>query len=395
MAMVLLVLAAATLPLLLAVAFELWRGNRSTGFLKDVYPQRLPSPPRVSVIIPARNEEENIEPALRSVLDQDYGNLEIIVVDDRSTDRTSAILGRLKESNLSVKLIRVDELPAGWLGKNHALQLGARQAGGALLLFTDADVVMHRSTVSRAVGYMVTHELEHLAVSPEVRMPGLLLQIYGRVFSFFFAMYARPWQARDPASRGYIGIGAFNLIRSGVYRAVGGHSAIALRPDDDMKLGQLIKQAGYRQELLFGRGLIAVPWYTSIGALARGMEKNAFAAVQYRVTGILVVTAGQLLFFVWPFLGLGLTSGITQVLNAGIVAVIVFLGWEGAPFHFGRRWHSIGFPVGTLLLVYILWRSMLKALVTREIQWRGTTYSLSELRANRVDRSSSRPDRRA
>lgn len=377
-------LAIATLLFWTAFGIDLAFGNRSTRFLKDLpLPTEAPSH-RVSIIIPARNEERNIEEALQSILGQDYGNLEIIVVNDRSTDRTGAILDRMARSHPRLRLVHVRELPAGWLGKNYALYYGAQKASGDLLLFTDADVVMQPSTVSRAVGYMVERQLDHLAIAPEVRMPGVLLQLFVGAFGIFFSLYARPWKAKDPKSKWYIGIGAFNLVRRKIYRGVGTHRAIAMRPDDDIKLGKLIKRNGYRQEFLFGTEMMHVEWYASVGELIDGLMKNAFAGVDYRVSAIVGASIAQFLLNVWPFLGVFLTHGVARAINVVVVLAIIALCSQAARFLNVMRWYGIGFPIATLLFIYIMWRAMLIAIFNGGVTWRGTHYSLAELKANKV-----------
>ena len=241
-----------------AIFVEMLRGNLSTRFLRDVTPKIFPSPAKVSVIIPACNEERNIEEALASVLNQDYPSLEFIVINDRSTDRTGDILRRLATADSRIQVAEIQALPQGWLGKNHALHVGAQQATGDILLFTDADIVMHPQTVSKAVTFLLEQGRDHITMAPETRMPTTLLGIFVAAFAIFFSIYARPWRAKDPRSRMHIGIGAFNLVRAEVYRAVGGHVPIAMRPDDDLKLGKLITKNSYRQEFLFGKEMLAV-----------------------------------------------------------------------------------------------------------------------------------------
>ena len=377
-------LAIATLVFFVAFGIDLVAGNRSIRFLKDVPATGNAPGPKVSIIIPARNEERNIQEALRSVLSQDYKNTEIIVIDDRSTDQTAAILDRMAQADPRLRVVHVRELPPGWLGKNHALFYGAQKATGDLLLFTDADVVMHPSTVRKAVGYMVGNQLDHLTITPEVRMPGILLDVFVGAFTVFFSLYARPWKAKDPKSKRFIGIGGFNLVRAPVYRAVGTHRAIAMRPDDDLKLGKLIKHGGYRQELLFGRDTLHVEWYSSLREMIDGLMKNAFAGVNYSILAIVLSSIAQFLLNVWPFLGLFLTHGITRVLNAVVVLLIILICWDNARFHNSRRWYGIGFPISTLLFIYIMWRSMLMTLMNNGIRWRGTHYPLAELRANKI-----------
>ena len=380
----LLYLALATLLIWVAIATELTFGNRSIKFLRDLPPPATPPSQKVTVIIPARNEERNVEEALKSVLGQDYGDLEVIVVNDRSMDGTGAILDRLASASPTFRVVHVKELPPGWLGKTYALNRGVQEASGDLLLFTDADVVMRPSALSRAVGYMFEHQLDHLAIAPDVRVPGLLLQVCVGAFGILFSLYARPWKAKDPKSKWCIGIGAFNLVRTDVYRAVGTHQRIAMRPDDDIKLGKLIKKHGYRQEFLFGTQMLRVEWYASVGELVDGLTKNAFAGVDYRVSAIVGASIAQLLLNVWPFLGVFLTHGATWVINVVVVLVILALCRDTARFLTVVPWHGIGFPIATLLFIHIMWRSMLTALLRGGIEWRGTCYPLAELKANKV-----------
>ena len=306
------------------------------------------------------------------------------MVNDRSTDRTGAILDEMARAYPTFRIVHVKELPRGWLGKNYALYRGAQEASGDLLLFTDADVVMHPSTVSRAVGYMLAHQLDHLAIAPDVRMPGVLLQLFVGAFGIFFSLYARPWKAKDPKSKWCIGIGAFNLVRRDVYGAVGTHQRIAMRPDDDIKLGKLIKKHGYRQEFLFGTHMMHVEWYASVRELIDGLTKNAFAGVDYRVSAIVGASIAQFLMNVWPFLGIFLTHGATRAMNAVVVLAILALCRDTARFLTVVPWHGVAFPVATLLFIYIMWRSMLTALFHGGINWRGTHYPLAELKANKV-----------
>lgn len=387
MAAFLLYLALATFLLHVATAVEIWRGSRSIRRLRDVPPLADPLP-RVSIIIPARNEERNVEEALASVLALDYENLEIDVVDDRSTDRTGEILDRMAGADPRLRIVHVRELPPGWLGKNHALWLGAEKATGEYLLFTDADVVMEPSTLRRAVALMEADRLDHLTASPAIERRGLLFEMFIGVFSLFFSLFVKPWKVKDPKSPKHVGIGAFNLVRAGAYRAAGGHRAIAMRPDDDLKLGKILKKNGFRQELVYGQGLLRVEWYASIRELIQGLMKNAFSGVDYRVWVIAVSTVLQLAVYVWPFLALILTSGVVsgavRWLNLASVATLLTLCWANAPLAGVRRWHGIGFPVASLLFLYILWRATLTTLWNDGIDWRGTHYALADLKANKV-----------
>jgi len=363
--------------------FILVRGNRSIRFLREL-PGNLPSTPRVSIIVAARNEETNLEAALESLLAQDYPDLELTVVDDRSSDATPAILARVQARDARLRVVRLDRLPAGWLGKNYALERGAAAALGDILVFADADVVMRADAVRRAVAHALAASRDHLAITPEMIGPGVMLGTFMSAFTMYFSLYARPWKASDPKSRCFIGIGAFNLVRAGVYRAVGGHARIAMRPDDDIKLGKIIKDAGYSQEMLFGCGKIGVEWYPTITALARGLEKNTLAGVEYSVAAILGVAVAQAALFVWPFVALACTSGAVLALNAVTCVLLVAACIDQTRYVGVSRWHAAGLPVATVLFIWILLRATYVTLRDDGINWRGTHYPLAALKANRV-----------
>ena len=372
------------LVFVLGTTVEFAIGNRSLAHLKNVTPFQGDKPPKVSIVVAARNEARKIESALRSVLAQDYPNLEFIFVDDRSTDETGKILDRLATQDARVRVVHITELPGHWLGKNHAQHFGAGQSSGELILFTDADVIMEPSIISRAVACLCDKKIDHLAITPHLQMPGLLLNMFGGAFALFFGLYAKPWKARDPKSPRHIGIGAFNLVRAEAYRASGGHQAIAMRPDDDMKLGKLLKQHGFKQDLLLSDGLMTVEWYSSLGELIHGLEKNTFAGVEYSLLIVVASSLAQFFVFLWPLVALFFTHGALWWLNLAIIGSLAILYMDNARCHGAKRWHCVGFPVPALLFQYIIWRATLLTLVNDGIDWRGTHYSLQELKANKL-----------
>jgi glycosyltransferase involved in cell wall biosynthesis len=381
---VLFYLAAVTAFLWAVLFVEMTLGNLSTKFLRDVTAKKYSKPPKVSIIIPACNEERNIEEALQSVLNQDYENLEFIVINDRSIDKTGDILQRMSARDWRIRVVEIKTLPQGWLGKNHALHFGSQQASGDFLLFTDADIILHPATVSKAVTYMIEQNRQHITMAPEVRMPGNLLGIFVAAFGIFFSIYARPWKAKNPRSRKYVGIGAFNMMRAEVYHKIGGHQPLAMRPDDDLMLGKLIKKNGYSQEFLFGKEILYVEWYASFRELIRGLEKNSFSGFGYNVFAVVGASAAMLLLNIWPFLGVFLTHGLTRILYAVVVFLILLLCYISVQFHDSKRWYGFGFPFAALLMLYIVWRSIFVIYWNKGINWRGTHYSLAELKANKL-----------
>jgi len=377
-------LAALTALAQAAVFLELAVGAGRLRGLRDVVPAGAAEIPSVSIVVAARNEERGIRPALRSLLGQRGARIEVIVVDDRSDDHTGAILDGMAGEDPRLRVEHVIHLPSGWLGKNHALWLGARAARGELLLFTDADVVMAPDAVARAAAYLAREGMDHVTVAPRVIMPGWLLQSFGVAFGIFFSLFTRPWKARDPRSAHHVGIGAFNLVRADAYRRMGTHRAIAMRPDDDVKLGKLVKKNGFRSDFVVGAEQVSVEWYHSLPELVRGLRKNGFAGVDYRLSLVIFVTVAQLVFYVWPFAAVWVTGGWTRVLYAFAVGVMLVMYAGAARAQRTPWWLGMMFPLACVLFLFVMWNATIYALVNRGIEWRGTHYPLDELRANKV-----------
>jgi len=359
-------------------------GGRCSPKLREQPIPELAQWPSVSLVAPARNEERNIERAVRSLAALDYPGLEITLVNDRSTDRTGEILGCLAAEFPQLNVVHLTELPAGWLGKNHALQLGADRSRGEWLLFTDADILFEPSTLRRAIGLALAENIDHLAATPQTRMPSWLLQSFIVAFGMYFLLYVRAWAIRNPQSTAHVGIGAFNLVRAAAYREIGGHEKIRMRPDDDFKLGKIIKLAGFRQALADGVGLITVDWYQSFGELLQGLEKNTFSVVEYSPAFVAFNTGAMLLLNVWPFVAVLVIPGPARWIYAAVCLGLWALSWLTA-LAMRVPWScALPFPLASLLFVYIQWRTMLLNLWQDGIRWRDTHYPLAELRANRV-----------
>jgi glycosyltransferase involved in cell wall biosynthesis len=341
----------------------------------------LSDPPTLSVVIPARNEKQRLEEALRTVLGQEYpGILEVVLVDDRSGDGTGETMERLAAGNDSVVVVRVEELPEGWLGKNHAIHAGTRRARGEWLLFTDADVRFAPDAFRRAVAHAEARGLDHLTMRPGLVLPGYWLESFVAFFYAAFLVHRGYYKANLPSSRTGVGIGAFNLIRRHAYEKVGGYEAFSNRPDDDLTLGNRVKGVGLRQELALGHGLLEVEWYSSLAELLQGVEKNTFAALGYSVPKTAGYVLALPLLMAGPFIAIPFSSGASRVFYLGAAAAQIATFAVCNRF-LGRRVFSlaIAYPVCALLFPYVLARSALLALARGGIYWRGTFYSLSLL----------------
>ena len=362
---------------------RIFLGMRRIRHLDD-----LPSPsnslPSLSIVVAARNEERAIEPALLSLLALDYAPLEIIVVNDRSTDATGHIAERISQDQHELSVVHLELLPDGWLGKNHAMQQGAMIARGDYILFTDADVVFEPNTLRQAVAYAEQQQLDMLAAFPSITMPSLLLESFVTMFAGFFVSFFIPWSAPDPDSTAHVGVGAFNLVRADAYRAAGMHEPIRMRPDDDIQLGKMMKKAGNRLEMISATGRIRVQWYASVKELVVGLEKNVVAGFDYRLSllfGLLLVLLGV---FFWPFVAVLVVPGAARWVYLGVVGLMLILNGFLAR-QVGVRVRSVVcLPLAILLSIYIFTRNTFLTYWRGGIQWRDTHYSLKELRANKI-----------
>lgn len=379
----LLFLAAITLLGFLVGFIDLAVGSFSIPDLELQDPAMAPLP-RVSIITAARNEEREIRQALQSILHMDYPNYEVIAVNDRSEDRTGAILEEMRTENPQLQVIHVKELPQGWLGKNHALFAGGNAAQGDMLLFSDADVNFAPSALSRAVGYMQRNGVDHLTVAPRLDQGTIPLSLAVQFFFMVFTLYMRPWKARDPRSKRFMGIGAFNLMRREAYVRAGTIARIPLRPDDDIMLAKILKRSGASQHIVNGQEMLRVKWYLTLREMVGGLQKNTFAALKYNVFLAAGAVFANIIFNIWPFVAVFVTAGLTRSLNMGVCALAMIMYAGGAFRVRGRAWLAIAYPAAAAIFIYILVTATARTIFGRGIAWRGTRYSLDDLKANKV-----------
>ncbi|HUJ94294.1 MAG TPA: glycosyltransferase family 2 protein [Terriglobales bacterium] len=343
--------------------------------------------PFVSIIVPARNEEADIEQTLNQLLALDYSNYEIIVVDDRSTDRTGEIMDRVAASpdaKSRVKVIHVEELPSGWLGKTHAMWEAGKLAKGDWLLFTDADVLFKPGSVRRALAYAEAEPADHVVLFPRMIMkhPGERMMI--AFFQSLFAFGHRPWKVADPKTDDHIGVGAFNLVRRSAYEAVGTFQRLRMEVLDDMKLGKVVKKAGFAQRNIFGADLISIRWAQGAMGVVNNLTKNFFAVLSFQWPRALASCVALAFLNLMPFVGIVLAHGWAKS-GYGLALFSMFAIYYGMsdksdipPYYFVLH------PVSTALFLYTVLRSMALTLGRGGVIWRGTFYPLEELRRGLV-----------
>lgn len=381
--MILLVLLCTVLVVWLYLSIEVWRGLSNLPSIQD-FPYTNHGP-LLSIIVPARNEEETINESIVSQLRQDYGHIQWILVNDRSTDGTQGELEALAEMDKRIHVIHVDSLEKGWLGKNHALYKGYLRSEGELILFTDADVIFKDpATLSRAVSVLQSQKLDHLTMAPDIKSQTFWLKSFVAFFLFGFSFYKRPWKANDPSSGTGMGIGAFNLITRSAYEEIGTHEIIKHMPDDDLQLGIHIKRQGKRQSFLTALESLEVEWYHSLKEAFNGLEKNTFAGLHYSILLVLFAVTGVFCSTVLPFLMIFSGERIIQIVSL-LIILFIFITYlkvikemtNESPLLF------LALPVTAILFIYSIGRATFLTFKRGGILWRGTIYPLKDLKQRR------------
>lgn len=332
--------------------------------------------PTLTVIVPARNEQGDLAACLRSVLAQDYPHLQILAVNDRSTDATGTIMDSFSDPRLRVT--HIVELPAGWLGKTHAMATAAALATSDYLLFTDADILFRPDALRRALAHAVATRADHL-----VLVPTTLIHRWDEaaLISFFHIIGlwgVRPWKVADPKARDAVGIGAFNLLRRQAYEQMGGFESLRMEIVEDLALARRVKRAGLRQRIVFGRGLVNVHWASGVPGLINVLTKNIFSAFRYSIPLLLLGCGWIALFCIAPFAAVCYRP---LAIPAALVIASLFLVYRMMSRPTGLSpWNAFFAPFAAALFVFTLLRSMVTTLRQGGVIWRGTFYPLAELR---------------
>jgi glycosyltransferase involved in cell wall biosynthesis len=355
-------------------------GALQLPWLKNSSPAADADCPRVSLLVAARDEAEKLPRALESLRHIDYPGLEIIAVNDRSSDGTAQILHDGAKHDSRLKVVNIETLPEGWLGKPHALQRAYEASGGEWLLFTDADVRFRSDAIRRAITLANAKQLDHLTLMSDVEMHGFWERSVLTFFGLGFHLATNPRAVSDPRSRAYIGIGAFQLVKRSAYEASGTHRRLALEVVDDMKLGKIVKQMGFHSGVGIAQNFVTIRWHAGIKNIVRGVTKNFFAGSEFKISVVLLQLTALFCVSILPFLALPLVHGWTLALV--LLSIMIAIG-----FHSGTAWvmrasplYALTHPIGAAIFSYMLLRSTVVTLVQGGIIWRGTFYPLDELR---------------
>jgi glycosyltransferase involved in cell wall biosynthesis len=362
-------------------------GSLNLPWLKDFDLSPGPSaktPPRISLLFAARDEEEKLPAALATLAALDYPDLEIIGVDDRSKDATGRIMDEFAASDPRFRVIHVSELPPGWLGKPHALQKAYEASSGEWLLFTDADVRFKSDVPGRAMALVMQQRLDHLSLYGDVEMVGFWETVLLTFFGMAFLMATNPRGVVNPKSKTYVGVGAFQMLTRAAYEASGTHKRLAMEVVDDMRLGKIVKEAGFRSGVGVAQGYVVVRWQNGVRNLINGVTKNFFAAAGFSVPRVMVAISGLLLTNFLPFIGVIFGDGWVRIFSA--VAAVMALSMHVGVDVVQRvsPLYCFTLPIGAIFFSYMLLRSTVVTLRQGGIVWRDTFYPLDALKRGAV-----------
>jgi glycosyltransferase involved in cell wall biosynthesis len=343
--------------------------------------------PMVSIIVPACNEEERLEQSLLSRLKQDYPRFELIVINDRSTDGTKAIIDRIAAMDSRLIPLDITELPDGWLGKVHALHQGVKLAKGEWYLFSDADISFEPDMLRLAVNYAQSQQVQHLTCIPEAELYNdfwVDVTCFGSLL--LFCNSARIPDINQDKGNNAIGLGAFNLVEARVFNQTIGFEWLKMESADDMGVGLMLNQHGAKSRVADGMGLMKFAWYQNLSQAFSGLEKNTFGpGSQYSYLKQLGIVLFLLAMGLLPTLALvlGLLSSDIILIISGSMAwltniIVAFTvpkaSYKELPFY-------LLLPFGIILIATIMANAAWKCFQNSGVYWRGTLYPVEQLRA--------------
>lgn len=332
--------------------------------------------PRLSLIVPARNEAEHLAGAVQARLVEGYPQLEVVIVDDRSDDDTGAIADRLAAADPRLTVVHIDALPHGWLGKVHAMQQGLARASGEWILFSDADIHLAPGTLERVLSWADRQGIDHVAALPSMTARPPLEPVLAGFFRMLTTLLRLPAIA-DPNSQVAAGSGAFNLVRRSALDRSPGLEWLKMEIADDFALGVMLKRSGARQAMVIGDGFVSLEFYPSFAVLTRSLERTGANVAAPLVAFVIAVLAalelGWLLGLrepgpaLWLALATWIVAGCTQYAASR---------WLGMP-----RWPAVLPGLSIVPLGWVLVRSAALAWWRGGVVWRDTFYPTAVVRA--------------
>ncbi len=380
------ILAAVAITWILLIR-SMWITFRDSPFL-DRFEPKIHDNPKVSVILPARNEENFIEKCLSSLINQDYGNYEIIAIDDRSDDRTGEIIKKIAKDNPKVKYVLAEPKPEKWMGKNWACVEGYKKASGELLLFTDADTTHSKNTISLSVSHLLSEGLDALTVIPKMLCLDTWTKITLPVLSTFLHTRFSALRVNDSSKKTGYFFGSFFIIKRETYSKVGTHEGVKSELVEDGALGKKVKELGYKMKMVRGEHLVEAVWARDLVTLWHALKRlmTPLYLQSGKIASGIFAAVLFLLFMPFPIMvysgilesasqsftvlfGISLVaSGLVYI--ASIIDAVKGLGLDAR--------YALGTPLGSAIIVGGFASGILNAKSSKAVTWRGRTYSMTD-----------------
>lgn len=373
---------------------SMWITFRDSPFL-DRFDPKPHGTPKVSVILPARNEEGFIDKCLNSLIDQDYENYEIIAIDDRSDDKTGEIIRNISQNNPKVKYVLAAPKPEKWMGKNWACVEGFKKATGELLLFTDADTTHSQNTISLSVSHLLSYSLDALTVIPKMLCLDIWTKITLPVLSTFLHTRFSALRVNDASKKTGYFFGSFFIITRDTYEKVGTHEGVKSEVVEDGALGKKVKESGLRMKMVHGEHLVKAVWARDLSTLWHGL-KRVMTPLYLQTSSIAVgifVAVLFLLFMPFPILAYSaifepLSLSFTVLFAVSLIAAgLVYLASiMDATKGLGlSAKYALCSPLGSSIIVGGFASGILNAKSNKAVTWRGRTYSIIDTVQNSIN----------
>ena len=344
--------------------------------------------PLISICIPARNEEINIRACVASALAQDYPNLEIIVLDDRSTDSTLPQLIEMAPRDSRLTIISGSELPEGWAGKPHALHQASTIARGEWLCFLDSDTFLAVEAISSCYAKAIETRADLFTTLHQQLMGSAWEKIVMPLVLTALSVGFSPRKVNDPQRRDAVANGQFIMIKRSVYDSIGGHARLKDQIVEDKAISEQVKWNGYRLVLADGKLLIRTRMYTSLSAMWEGWTKNIYLGLRDRPLMLLLGAFGATLAVIaalflplWPAFALGwyFNGGGWLAMGVTIESLMIWGALLYARADAARRmnisaWYSLTTPLGAGIFAAMMLASAWKVISGQGVMWRGRTY---------------------
>ena len=339
--------------------------------------------PFVSVVVPARNEAHRVlADSIRSILAQDYGAFEVIAIDDRSTDNTRSILNSLAQADSRLRVIEGEDLPAGWLGKPHAMYQALEQARGEWILATDADMIFDTAVLRTALATARRQNADAISLIPYFETGSFWERVIIPTWAWVTIMFTIAYRINNPKTQGALGIGGFFLMRHSALTRVGGYEALKNEVVEDIRLAEMIKRSGGRMLTIQAPGLLRTRMYRSFGEIWESCTRTWFSGMKFSFGFALVCALSMYVMAVTPALlalisAVGIVSGVDarvwQLLIPATLAwltQVVVLMISG--FRYGvSGWYALTAPLGLALLYTMLLDSGVRIRTRKGVTWKG------------------------